>query len=159
MVAYIGLIDLHPAALVQLAENAPANILVLLQTARQTHYALLYGVDPDLASHGGQDFRLEVRGRELRVGLEGELLDWAGGGCTGSIELIEEGGGEDAQDFHGTGGVAVFALLAMLLEAGVAEESVEPGLFSLLLDLSEGLIVELDEAGDIAVSGFYDLFR
>ena len=49
--------------------------------------------------------------------------------------------------------IAVFALLAMLLETGIIQERFEPGLFRLLVGRAERMVIDFQKPRHIAVGG------
>src|SRR5579863_7352883 len=70
--------DLHPmheepAASVEPAEQAEAEVDVVVQMALQAHEALHARVEPDVAAHGMKNARLDGMGSEPRVGLKMQM--------------------------------------------------------------------------------------
>jgi hypothetical protein len=114
-------------------------------------------VDPDLAGDAAQDVAFEVGWVEARVGGEAEAIALAGGAGDDSFDAIEEGLGEQRQEVVDAGGVALLALVAVLLEVGMGGEGVEAIELGAVGVGGERLAVDGDEAGYVAVAGLDDL--
>ena len=156
VVAYIGLFEQERAALIELADQAPSVVDGAEALAFEVGDALLGYIDPEFAGHAFEDLGFKGLGIEPWIGLEAEAVAGALRGFDDAVELIEEGVGQGADDFSGAFGVALLTLLAMTLEAGVVEEALQTGSFRLLAFCAQRAVVYGDEAGDVAVFGFYD---
>ena len=154
VVANVGLVEQEGAALFEFAQEATHVVDIVEAVAFEMGDALLGDVNPELAGHGFEGLGFNVVGIEGWVGLEGEPVAGAVRGIDGAGEGVEEGFGQGAEDFAGVFGVALLALLAVALEAGVVEEGLEAGLLGGFVIGGEGGVVALDEASDVAVTGF-----
>ncbi len=96
-------------------------------------------------------------GSKLRVGLEGELLHRPAARRGRTRKLVEECRGQHAQNLHGARRIAVLALLAVLLQAGVGQQRVQACLFLLLVGRAQRLVVDGEQAGHIAVARLHNL--
>ena len=126
--AYVGLLDDHPAALVELAQDAPGVVCVLLQMALQARNALLGGVDPDFTGHGRERLRLQVGRDKIRVGPEAEFLH----SVRGAGVLVKKRMGQHPQELQDDAAVLFLCFPAVLLLAGIVEQRIQPGLFLLV---------------------------
>ena len=145
---HVALLEEDGAALVQMAEDAPAEVDAGDEMGAQTDEAVLASLHPHIAGHAAEDFRLNVGRIPLRVRREGQVpaelgglrgrggrqtgnagdQDVRGGGDlagAGAGVTVEEGVGQQPEEFIDAGLVGLFAAEAVLLERGVGGEGVK----------------------------------
>ena len=71
--------------------------------------------------------------------------------------MIQKGAGQRAQHLQGASGIRVLGLFAAPLLSGVAEQSVKPRLFLLLVCRAQRFVVDGNQPRHVAVPGLIDL--
>jgi hypothetical protein len=75
------------------------------------------------------------------------------------LVAIQEGVRQEAHQAVHPGGIFLLPLVTMLLDLGVLGQGVETVQFGLIGFGGQRLVVDGDEAGDVALLGFEDVFR
>lgn len=156
MIADLSLLQEQGSALIELAKNTESIVNVFETLAIEACDALLGNIDPELAGHCLEDLGFEVLGVKAWIGSEGKAIAGALLGLHDACVLIAKGFGQGADDFSDALGIALFTLLAMVLQAGVIEERLQAGiLFQLSLGVEWG-VIDGDQASYVTVFGLDD---
>lgn len=180
VVADVGLLEEDCAALVETADDAPAELNFRDDVGGEADEALMGGLDPDFAGHASEDPRFGVGWREARIGRKGEVValrdgrgrsdgrrarlareshEWRHGDGAGNrrVLVVEEGVGQLTEELVDAGGVFLLALVPVVLEIRVGGKVVEAIDLRLAALGSQRLAVGGDGHGYVALAGFNNL--
>jgi len=158
VVSYVGLFEEYRATFAQFAEDAESEVDVGDEVGIEAHESLLRLVHPDLTGDTAQDVCLNIRRIELGIGLEDEPIALSRSAGNHVLKLVEERIRQKAKDMVDAAGIFLLALAAVLLQLGVLGEIVEALEFGLVEVGADGLAVDGDQAGDVAIFGFDNEF-
>src|SRR5580698_6881120 len=88
--ADILLFEQNGPALLQLADNAPAEINVLDEVGLQANQPFLRLIDQDITGHAAKDGRLNVGRLEVRIGQEAQVIARSTRRLYHALKTVEE---------------------------------------------------------------------